>query len=239
MSDRRYPPYEPRDSRRQRPARMPRNPEEALPRRRRPPRPGDTPRPRPGERGAARQERRPRRPVGAAVRKKPKGPDKGTKDLLRFFKNRASVPTLLVRDDARFIVYVNQFREMFSWQMIVTLVIILLGGLGTLAVNAHLTSLSTQINMARNTLQDRHVEVFRLENSLNVQFSHEEIAEVAIERLGMFLPDATQIIEINVPRQGGATLNTVMREAPAENYFWDDFVTFITGVVNRIFGGDT
>ena len=166
-----------------------------------------------------------------------KSVDRGTQDLLRFFKNRANMPTIRIRDDARFIIYVNQFKDFFSWQMVVSLVIILLGGLGMLTIHAHVTSLESQINIARNNLTQAQVDVFTLESRLDQRYSDTEIQWIAIERLGMSFPDPTQIIEINVPRLGGATLNTIMREEPVENYLWIDITSFFRGIIETVFGG--
>ena len=171
------------------------------------------------------------------TKSKPKGVDKGTRDLLRFFKNRVNVPTIRIRDDARFIIYMSQFKDFFSWQLVVSLLIILMGGIGSLTIHAHVTSLESQINIARNDLQQAQVDVFTLESRLDERYSESEIAWIAIDRLGMSFPDPTQIIEINVPRQGGATLNTIMREEPPENYLWNDITYFFRGIIETVFGG--
>ena len=166
-----------------------------------------------------------------------KSVDKGTRDLLRFFKNRVNVPTIRIRDDARFIIYMSQFKDFFSWQMVVSLIIILMGGIGSLTIHAHVTSLESQINIARNDLQQAQVDVFTLESRLDERYSESEIHWIAVDRLGMSFPDPSQVIEINVPRQGGATLNTIMREEPAENYLWNDITSFFRGIIETVFGG--
>ena len=166
-----------------------------------------------------------------------KSVDRGTKDLLRFFKNRVNMPTIRIRDDARFIIYMSQFKDFFSWQLVVSLIIILMGGIGSLTIHAHVTSLESQINIARNDLQQAQVDVFTLEFQLDERYSDTEILWVATDRLGMTFPDPSQIIEINVPRQGGATLNTIMREEPVENYLWNDITYFFRGIIDTVFGG--
>ena len=166
-----------------------------------------------------------------------KSVDKGTRDLLRFFKNRVNVPTIRIRDDARFIIYMSQFRDFFSWQLVVSLLIILMGGIGSLTIHAHVTSLESQINIARNDLSQAHQDVFTLEARLDDRYDMLEVQWIAIDRLGMSFPDPSQIIEINVPRQGGATLNTIMREEPVENYLWNDITSFFRGIIETVFGG--
>ena len=166
-----------------------------------------------------------------------KSVDRGTKDLLRFFKNRVNMPTIRIRDDARFIIYMSQFKDFFSWQLVVSLIIILMGGIGSLTIHAHVTSLESQINIARNALQQAQVDVFTLEFQLDERYSDTEILWIATDRLGMTFPDPSQIIEINVPRQGGATLNTIMREEPVENYLWYDITSFFRGIIDTVFGG--
>ena len=184
-----------------------------------------------------RQNRTGQRSGIRSLKGRSKSLDKGTRDLLRFFKNRANMPTIRIRDDARFIIYMNQFKDFFSWQMIVSLIIILMGGIGSLTIHAHVTSLESQINIARSNLTQAQVDVFTLESRLDQRYSDTEIQWIAIERLGMSFPDPTQIIEINVPRQGGATLNTIMREEPVENYLWNDITAFFRGIIETVFGG--
>ena len=238
----------PRDMNSPRPRRRASGPEDIdMPRRRRPPPP------RAQERSKRRTEPEPRRPKSLvrnerlgrtgpksgirSLKGRSKSVDRGTKDLLRFFKNRANMPTIRIRDDARFIIYVNQFKDYFSWQMVVSLLIILMGGIGSLTIHAHVTSLESQINIARSNLTQAQVDVFTLESRLDQRYSDTEIQWIATDRLGMTFPDPSQVIEINVPRQGGATLNTIMREEPIENYLWNDLVSFFRGIIETVFGG--
>ena len=193
-------------------------------------------RPRPLVRNNRQSQARPKSGI-RSLKGRTKSVDRGTRDLLRFFKNRANMPTIRIRDDARFIIYMNQFKDFFSWQMVVSLIIILLGGLGSLTIHAHVTSLESQINLARNDLSQAQQDVFSLEFQLDERYSDSEIQWIAIDRLGMTFPDPSQIIEINVPRQGGATLNIVMREEPVENYLWNDITTFFRGIIDTVFGG--
>ena len=252
MADRRFPPYEPRDYYFERPRdldyerprrKRPRGTDADMPRRRRPPPPGarrpaaSAPRKsRPLIRNDKRGAPRPKSGI-RSLKGRTKSVDRGTRDLLRFFKNRANMPTIRIRDDARFIIYMNQFKDFFSWQMVVSLIIILMGGIGSLTIHAHVTSLESQINIARNDLSHAQQDVFSLEFQLDERYSDAEIQWIAIERLGMTFPDPSQVIEINVPRQGGATLNIVMREEPIENYLWMDITSFFRGIIDTVFGG--
>lgn len=198
------------------------------PGRRRPPPPGRPPR-KPEKLGG---------PVGRG--KKPdKKPDMKTQEMLEFLKNRANMPVIRIRGNTRFIIYANQFRDFFTWQLVATLVIILLGGLAVLAVHAYVTGVESQIVSARNRLMRYQQDVFTLEAQLDKQFSNEEVEEIASDVLGMHFPDPTQVIEIHVPRLGGATLNTIMRDAPDDEYVADGLLSFIAGVLNRVFGGGT
>ena len=245
MADRRIPPYDSSDlfiSRQNRKQRSPGDYGYKPPRR---PRPGPNT-------GTARQPGpRARRPLPRDLRNRPgvpkpgirslkgrsKSVDKGTEELLKMFKKRKNMPLIRVRKDARFIVYVNQFKDIFSWQIIVSLLIVLIGGLGSLAIHAHVTYVENQINMSRRRLQQAQIDVFTLQSRLEERYTDAEIEWIAIDRLGMNFPEPAQIIEINVPRQGGATLNTVKRDVPVENYIANEIRYFITGVLNRIFGG--
>ena len=163
--------------------------------------------------------------------------DKGTEELLRLFGNRGDAPRIRVRGDARFIIYVNQLRDIFSWQLIISLLLVLVGGLGTLAIHVHVANVENQIFHARSALQQAQIDIFTLESLLDERYTDFEIEWIATERLGMNFPDTSQIIEIYVPRQGGITLNTIMHEPPPENYLAVELRHFLAGILNRIFGG--
>ena len=259
MAYRRFPTYEPKDSHIERPRdlrlerprdlgydgprrRGTKDIEPEMPRRRRPPDSKERRRPdlRTGGRQLVRKDRQGQAGSKSGIRSlkgRSKSVDKGTRDLLRFFKNRVNVPTIRIRDDARFIIYMSQFKDFFSWQLVVSLIIILMGGIGSLTIHAHVTSLESQINIARNDLQQAQVDVFTLEARLDERYDVLEVQWIAIDRLGMSFPDPSQIIEINVPRQGGTTLNTIMREEPLENYLWNDITSFFRGIFETVFGG--
>ena len=188
------------------------------------------------KRAAKKQQVQPRTNI-RSLRTRPKTLDKGTKELLKLFGNRGNMPRIRIRDDARFIIYVNQLRDIFSWQLVVSLLIVLVGGLGTLAIHAHVTSVENQIFHARSALQQAQIDVFTLESLLDERYTDFEIEWIATDRLGMNFPDPSQIIEIEVPRQGGITLNTIMHEPPPENYLAIELRHFLAGILNRIFGG--
>ena len=163
--------------------------------------------------------------------------DRGTVELLRLFGNRDNSPRIRIRGDARFIIYVNQLRDIFSWQLVVSLLLVLVGGLGTLAIHVHVANVENQIFHARSALQQAQIDIFTLESLLDERYTDFEIEWIATERLGMNFPDPSQIIEIYVPRQGGITLNTIMHEPPPENYLAVELRHFLAGILNRIFGG--
>jgi len=125
----------------------------------------------------------------------------------------------------------------FSWLKIsITFVVILLGGVGSAALQARNTNIQRTINQRGRVLIDYQSENFRLETQLQERYSHVEIERLATE-LGMAFPDRSQVVEINVPRVGGVTLNTADYALPRHNYFWQDVRNFLSGLINQIFGG--
>ena len=186
-------------------------------------------------RGTSNQKIKPRAGIGS-LGKRSRSLDKGTKELLKHFEGR-NIPRIRIRGDARFIIYVNQLRDIFSWQLIVSLFLVLIGGLGTLAIHVQVAGVENEIFQARSSLQQAQIDIFTLESLLDERYTDFEIEWIAIERLGMNFPDPSQIIEIEVPRQGGITLNTIMHEPPPENYLAVELRHFLAGILNRIFGG--
>jgi len=180
--------------------------------------------------------RMPRRREGPTRRKK-----RHETPRIRLFSedimNRGDMPAIRERKGTRFIIYGKQLAAYISWQLIVTLALILFGGLGTLAIQAHVTNTSLRIDAARAYLVGLQGETFTYRSLLRDQYTIDEIERIAMERLGMTHPDPAQIIDIYVPLQPTVRLNMDDRAMPAENFLWEEIRTFLTGVLDRIFGG--
>jgi cell division protein FtsL len=148
-----------------------------------------------------------------------------------------NMPTVFVAKDTIYTVYRDKVKNWTWLKLAVTFVVILLGGLGSAAFQARNANIQTEINRAERSLREFQNENFTLEQQLQERYTFYEIERIAIERLGMSHPDASQIISIYVPRVGGVTLNTADYALPQHNYFWNDVSNFFTNFFDRIFGG--
>jgi len=148
------------------------------------------------------------------------------------------MPAIRERANVRFIFMRDKLRFLIPWRrLIVTFLLIFLGGMGSVLTQAQVAVLQNDIDYYERQLQGYLQENFVLDENLRDRYRVYEIERIAIERLGMAHPDPSQIIMINVPRQGTVELNTAEHVLPRENYFRQDLTTFLRGLVDRIFRG--
>lgn len=175
----------------------------------------------------------PRRPPGSRPQGRPLG---RPKKPVQIFEFRPGAPRKLVRHDAVFTIYDEKIP--ISWgYMMVTFLLILVGGLGTALIQAHIANTNRDIRVAQRELRAYRDTTFALESQLEGMYTWGEIERIASERLGMAVADPAQIINIYVPRQSGVVLNTDFDAIPSENYFWQEITGFFRDIVDRIFGG--
>jgi len=134
--------------------------------------------------------------------------------------------------------YIEPIKNFPWFRLSVTFALIFIGGISSAAFQARNANIRTEITGAERELRDLQQSIFVREAELRERYTFDEIERIATERLGMFFPDASQVIHINVPRIGGVTLNTDEDVLPRHNYFWEDFSAFVIGMFNQIFGGD-
>ncbi|MCL1862378.1 MAG: hypothetical protein FWF78_02300 [Defluviitaleaceae bacterium] len=148
-----------------------------------------------------------------------------------------NAPKKLISGNKVYIVSREAWQN-FPWKKLAfTFFVILLGGVGSAAFQARNTNIRTDINTLERQLRTLNADNFALESQLQDRYTFAEIERIATERLGMSHPDASQIINIHVPRVGGVTLNTADYALPQHNYFWSDVREFLTGFFNQFFGG--
>ena len=128
----------------------------------------------------------------------------------------------------------------FPWRKLaISFAIILIGGIGSAATHAQVTNTQNAINARDRQLHAVRTENFQLSETLRERYTFYEIERMAHERLGMAMPDPSQIVIINVPRIGGVTLNpddsAVQPTTP--NYFMQEIRIFVSGIFDRMFGG--
>ena len=123
----------------------------------------------------------------------------------------------------------------FPWRFLaITLVIVMVGGVGLAATQARIVYTQRYIAAAEQQLMGVQSEIIVLRENLAERYTHYEIERIASERLGMSMPDPAQIFDIYVPRVGGVVMNIADYAIPRHNYFWEEIVNFISG----IFGGN-
>ncbi|MCL1883633.1 MAG: hypothetical protein FWF81_07785 [Defluviitaleaceae bacterium] len=145
-------------------------------------------------------------------------------------------PYILETRDKRFTIYRDRIRN-FPWlRLSITFAIILIGGVGSAWFQARNTNLGREIILAERELQTYANANFGLNSELQELYTSYEIERIARERLGMSHPDASQVININVPRVGSVTLNVDEHALPQQNYFWNNVSNFLSGLLGQIFG---
>jgi len=149
---------------------------------------------------------------------------------------RANVPRKLARRNENVIIYYDQLRNVLSWELMVTLLLVAFAGLFMAAVHANNTNMTNELTRHQAQLLSLEVQVGTLREQLSDRYTTYEIQSAAEERLGMMPPDPSQIIHISVPRQGSVTLSSVDPEAPPEDTFWGGIMAFLRGTVDRVFG---
>lgn len=152
-------------------------------------------------------------------------------------KDRTNLPQVLVRGNVIFILRNDIRKWLIPWRMVISILFIFAGAMGTAITAAHIANTEVQINRARAERTRYQYLNATLADQVNERYTREEVERIASERLGMFRPDPSQIIEINVPLQSYVHLNTAAHVLPGQNYFWQEIVNFVNGIVDRIFGG--
>jgi hypothetical protein len=151
-------------------------------------------------------------------------------------QDNPNAPKVLESKDSRFIIYREALKN-FPWKKLAfTFLLILLGGVGSAATQARIANTENDIGSSQSEYRAYQAEITRLNAQLQERYSFTEIERRATE-LGMFFPDASQVINIYVPRVGGVTLNTADYVLPQRNYFWDTVRDFFQGLINSVFGG--
>jgi cell division protein FtsL len=154
-------------------------------------------------------------------------------------KHRANpnAPRTLESEEFRYIILPRSIAD-FPWKKLaITFAVVLIGGIGSAATQARIANTENDIATLERELRTYQAEIISLNAQIQESYTFVEIERLATERLGMAFPNASQIIEIDVPRVGGVTLNTADYVLPRHNYFLHDIRDFFTGLINQIFGG--
>ena len=174
-------------------------------------------------------------PVPAEPRQsKPKQRKKPPKEFDRIKQN---LPTVTKKGNIFYIYENERGQYRIPRPIIISLVVIFVCAVVTVATQVHLSSIERQLSAANRQLARIEEASDAVASQIGVPYSNDVIGEIAITRLGMTFPDQSQIIEIYVPRISHVEFNTVSHFMPRENYFWRDIGTFINGMLDRVFGG--
>jgi len=155
----------------------------------------------------------------------------------RIQKGSKSMPSIFRRGHIYFIVENERSHYRFPRNMLITVAIVVVCAIGVILTNAQIAGVERQLVQSRN----RHNSILEQNRNIETQIGHhftlEEIEYIAIMHLGMAPPDASQIIEINVPAESHVEFNRNIDILPRENYFWLDIRNFASGIMDRVFGG--
>jgi len=182
----------------------------------------------------------PRAPRRAPKRRPPPGSGK-RRDIAKPQKRgeiipfRSNVPRKLSRRNENVIIYYDQLRNVLSWELMLTLLLITFAGLFMAAVHANNTNMTREFTRHQATLLNLEVEVSHLQEQLTERYTTYEIRNSAME-LGMMDVDPSQIIHISVPRQSTVMLNIEDHTTLTEPSFWDGIFDFLRATLDRVFG---
>ena len=125
-------------------------------------------------------------------------------------------------------------RYRISFRILFTIFLILVGGVGSALSYAVIQDTQRKTHEARRDLAAQKELNAATRTDITQQYTLDEVERVAVERLEMNKPDASQIIYIHVPKQSHVVLNAG-EEAPEKEYnFWDGIVNFVTETVRRL-----
>jgi cell division protein FtsL len=171
-------------------------------------------------------------------RRKKKPPPPGRPSNFELMSDRGP-RRVLERAGQRLIFQREQMSHLLPWgKMAVTFIIILFVGLGSAFIHAQLTRVQREINATQRQIRAQQQENDATRSMLDERYTSAEIEHIAINYLGMTLPDASQIIHINVPRRGAVLLNHDEHIEEPTNHFWEAIRGFFTGISSSIFGGE-
>jgi len=130
----------------------------------------------------------------------------------------------------------HKTRRRVPWRLIVALVIVFIGALGSAYSYAQIHSIQREIEIYRRNVNNQHVANRNLEALVTRNYTREEIELLASERLGMNAPDSSQIIYFYLPRQSGVLMSTyIPQQQSTENYFWQGILDIFRNMRERIF----
>ena len=112
-----------------------------------------------------------------------------------------------------------------SFNIIVTLLLILLCGVGTTVSFAYVSDMQMKVSQAKKAVQTQKEANAVLRAEVTQRYSLDELARIAVERLDMNKPDAAQVIHINVPKENSVTLYDGPMSAEPE-HFWQKIIPF-------------
>lgn len=154
----------------------------------------------------------------------------------RVMKGSKSMPSIFRRGNIFFIVENERSHYRFPRNLLISVAVVVICSIGIVLTHAQIAGIERQITISRNRLNAIIEQNRTAELDIGGHHTLEEIEYIAIMHLGMAPPDASQIIEINVPAQSHVEFNRNIDVLPRENYFWTDMRNFINGILDRVFG---
>jgi len=130
---------------------------------------------------------------------------------------------------------IHKTRKRVPWRVIIALIIVFIGAIGSAFIYAQLHSVQRQIAQNRQRLSAQQEANILLDSLVVERYTLSEIERRGYE-LGLRPPDPSQIIYFYVPRQSGVSFAIDDPMPPPENYFWQGIVAFFRDIWGRITG---
>ena len=155
----------------------------------------------------------------------------------RILKGSRSMPSIFKRGNIFFVVENERGQYRLPRNLILSMVVVFICALSIVITHAQVNGVAQQVAGSNRQLINLQYENLALGTQIGVHYTSDQIQYIAFTQLGMNFPDASQIIEINVPRRSHVILNTSEDVLPRENYFWLDLRNFAASIFDRVFGG--
>jgi cell division protein FtsL len=120
--------------------------------------------------------------------------------------------------------------------MVLTLILILAGGLGSALSYAVIYDTQVKITQAQRELTNQREVNTAIRTEITQRYTLNEVEWIALNRLGMNRPDASQIIYIHVPKQSHVVLHNEDEIFNVEYSFITGLTDLVRDTINRLTG---
>jgi len=125
----------------------------------------------------------------------------------------------------------DRTRRRIPWRIIIALIFVFVGATASAYSYAQIHNVQQEISESQRDYRNQVTANSNLEAQITRNYTREEIEYHARTRLGMGLPDPSQIIYFHVPHHDGVLTSTYAPPIPTtQTGFWQGIVDFFRGL---------